>query len=66
MGKKRDIKQVESIAKEFHLTRDQRAEFGDFIEREKADVWCGSLNDKGDFTYTELRKKAQESKELIN
>jgi len=66
MGKKRDIKQVESIAKEFRLTREQRAEFGDFIEQEKAGGWRGSLNDKGDFTYKELHQRAQEFKKLIN
>ncbi len=58
--KKRDIQQIEAIAREFKMNRSIRESFGDFIEQEKVDGYRGSLNEKGDFTYTELRQKAKE------
>jgi hypothetical protein len=62
MGKrhKRDIQQILNIAKQFHMTQETRRGFGDFIEQEKADGRCGSANERGDFTYAELRQKAKE------
>lgn len=42
------------------MSKEVREEFGDFIEQEKAYGCRGSLNDKGDFTYTELKQKAKE------
>ena len=60
MGRKRDIQQIEAIAREFKMYKRLREDFGDFIEQEKADGHRGSLNDKGDFTYAELRQKAKE------
>ena len=37
MGKKRDIRQIEAIAKEFGMDSDERREFGDHIEDCKAE-----------------------------
>jgi hypothetical protein len=31
MGKKRDIRQIEAIAKEFDMDSEERREFGDYI-----------------------------------
>lgn len=63
MGKK-DIQQVEMIAKEFNLTQQERREFGDFLEEEKVNGNGGTQSDRGDFIYGELRQKAREFLEL--
>lgn len=60
MGKKRDIRQIEAIARLFHLDDDQRRDFGDFIEDEKAQGNRGTLNPQGDFTFEELKQKVKE------
>jgi len=65
MGKKNDTKQINDIAKEFHMNPRQRKQFGKFIEEKKADRWHGSLNEKGDFTYAELHQKAKEFLDLF-
>ncbi len=56
MGKKRDIRQIEAIAREFDMDADERREFGDFIEECKRNGAKGTGKD-GDFTYQELRKR---------
>ncbi|MBO1047987.1 MAG: hypothetical protein HEQ10_09600 [Dolichospermum sp. DEX182a] len=35
MGKKDDLKQVDSIAREFRMSAELRKEFGSFLEQEK-------------------------------
>ena len=60
MGKKRDIQQIEAIAKEFEMTQEERRDFGDFLEIEKIKGQGGTKNDRVDFTYEELRQKARE------
>lgn len=64
-GGKGDIKQVDDVAKEFKMTREQRQEFGDWIEAEKASGNGGTANERGDFTYRELRDKAREFMEMF-
>ncbi len=59
MGQKRDIRQIEAIAKEFDMEPDERREFGDYIEECKANGDEGTGKD-GDFTYGELRDKVSE------
>jgi len=59
MGRKRDIRQIEAIAKEFGMEPDERREFGDYVEECKRHGEGGSGNN-GDFTYEELREKAHE------
>jgi hypothetical protein len=59
MGKKRDIRQIEAIAKEFDMDPEERREFGDYIEECKRGGERGSGKD-GDFTYGELREKVPE------
>ncbi len=58
--KKDDIKQIESVSKEFKMTPQQRREFGDFVEEQKAIGRYGTKNERGDFTYQELRELARE------
>ena len=65
MGKKRDIKQVDAIAREFKMGGELRIAFGIFLEEEKKNGYGGTLNRRGDFTYEELRQKAQEFLEGI-
>jgi hypothetical protein len=65
MGRKRDLKQVDAIAKEFHITGELRNAFGIFLEEEKRNGYGGTLNLRGDFTYEELRQKAKEFLEDI-
>jgi hypothetical protein len=59
MGKKRDIRQIDAIGKEFDMDNEERHEFGDYIEDCKRRGERGSGKD-GDFTYGELREKVPE------
>jgi hypothetical protein len=59
VGSKRDIRQIEAIAKEFAMGPHERREFGDYIEDCKRSGERGSGKD-GDFTYGELRDKVAE------
>lgn len=43
-----------------------RDDFGPFLEEEKRNGYGGTLNNRGDFTYPELRQKAKEFLENIN
>ena len=60
MVKKKDIQQVEAVAPEFKMTEEERRDFGDFLEEEKATGNGGTQNERGDFTYQELRQKARD------
>lgn len=60
MGRKSDLRQVDAVATEFRMTAQTRREFGDFLEECKAAGDRGTANDRGDFTYEELRQKARE------
>ena len=66
MGKKDDLKQIDAIAREFRMSPTLRKTFGLFLEEEKRNGYGGTLNDRGDFTYSELRQKAKEFLEDIN
>ncbi len=66
MVKKKDIQQVEAVAREFNMTEEERRDFGDFLEEEKAVGNGGTKNERGDFTYQELRQKAREFLGLNN
>jgi hypothetical protein len=57
--RKRDLRRVDAIAKEFGMPPDERREFGDYPENCKRRGDCGS-EENGDFTYDELREKATE------
>lgn len=59
MGRKRDIRQINHIAKEFDMDPQERREFGDYIEDCKRRGERGSGKD-GDFTYGELRDRVPE------
>ena len=59
MGRKRELKRVDSIAKEFSIDRE---EFGEYLEQCKAHGDRGTENDRGDFTWAEMREKAREFK----
>jgi len=48
------------------MKQETRSEFGDFIEQEKAEGRRGSINEKGDFTYSELRQKAKKFLGLLD
>lgn len=63
-AKKKDIKEVEAIADEFKMSPEARRDFGDFLEDEKATGNGGTKNERGDFTYSELRQKACEFLDL--
>jgi hypothetical protein len=60
LGKKEDIRQVKAVAGEFNMSEEERRDFGDFLEQEKLMGHGGSKNERGDFTYQELRQKARE------
>ena len=59
MARKRDIKQIQAIAREFQMDDKERWEFGDYIEECKRNGVHGS-GQHGDFTFEELRAKARE------
>jgi hypothetical protein len=60
LGNKKDIQQVIAVAREYNMTEEEKRDFGDFLENEKADGNGGTKNDRGDFTYQELKQKARE------
>ncbi len=59
-GKKPDIQQVNAIAQEFGMDGPQRERFGRYVEDMKEVGERGTKNDRGDFTYQELRGLAEE------
>ncbi|MFN5956056.1 MAG: hypothetical protein ACK468_19995 [Dolichospermum sp.] len=48
------------------MSPELRDDFGPFLEEEKRNGYGGTLNNRGDFTYPELRQKAKEFLEDIN
>jgi hypothetical protein len=60
MGRKRDLQQVDQVARRFGL---DRMEFGDYLELCKSQGDRGTANDRGDFTHDELVEKAREFQE---
>lgn len=60
MARKRDLKQVDTVAREFGMDADTRDDFGKYLEDCKAAGDRGTGNARGDFTYDELRAKARE------
>jgi hypothetical protein len=48
------IRDVEALARAFGMDPDQRREFGDYLEKCKRSGDCGTLNDRGDFTWDEM------------
>ncbi|MFO0825821.1 MAG: hypothetical protein U0792_22325 [Gemmataceae bacterium] len=60
MGRKKDLKRVDSVARECGIDRD---EFGAYLEDCKAHGDRGTENDRGDFTWAEMREKGREFKE---
>ncbi|MBE2196760.1 MAG: hypothetical protein IAE83_21495, partial [Anaerolinea sp.] len=59
-GKKPDIQQVNAIAQEFGMDGPQRERFGRYVEDMKEVGERGTKNDRGDFTYQELRGLAED------
>jgi hypothetical protein len=59
-AKKHDIGQIEDAAKRVGMTRDERRDFGKFVEEEKVRGRVGSANERGDFTFKELVRLAKE------
>jgi len=59
MARKPDLKQVDAVARWYGL---DRKEFGDYIGKCKAKGDFGTENDRGDFTWDELREKVEEYK----
>jgi hypothetical protein len=51
VGKKKDIQQVEAVAREFNMNESERRDFGDFLEEEKAAGNGGTKNERSNFTY---------------
>ena len=60
MGRKPDQKQVDAVADEFDMTEEERFGFGDYLEECKARGDRGTKNDRGDFSWIELKSKARE------
>ncbi|MGH7140382.1 MAG: hypothetical protein ACREHD_32000 [Pirellulales bacterium] len=60
MGRKRDIRDVDAIAREFEMGPVQRRQFGDYLEECKRSGDLGTRNDRGDFTWDEMMEKARD------
>lgn len=50
---------MEAVSREFNMTEEERRDFGDFLEAEKLAGNGGTKNERGDFTYQELKQKAR-------
>lgn len=59
MGRKRDIRRIESIARESGMSYEERRESGDYVEDCKREGQRGS-GPRGDYTYPELRQLVAE------
>lgn len=57
MARKRDLQQIDAIARVFGF---DRHEFGDYVEACKAAGIRGTANEDGDFTWQELLELAEE------
>jgi hypothetical protein len=57
LGTKRDIKQIESVAREHGMTPEQRREFGDYVESYKD---SNNLPKGSTLSYSELQRLARE------
>jgi hypothetical protein len=57
LSRKRDLRRVDAVAREFGI---DRYELGAFLEYCKAQGDRGTENDRGDFTWAEMREKARE------
>jgi len=60
MGRKKDLAQVDAIAKKYGLTPEERREFGKYLEDCKAEFEGGSANLNRDFTWQQLEEKVKE------
>ncbi len=59
---KDDIKKVNEVARKHRMSPRERREFGDYIHKLKRSGEYGS-GKKGDFTYEELNKSADDFQE---
>lgn len=66
MARKQDIRDVDSIARQFGMDAETRQEFGDFLEQSKRSGDAGTRNERGDYTWHELEAKAREFLGLSN
>ncbi|NJN75564.1 MAG: hypothetical protein HC796_04225 [Synechococcaceae cyanobacterium RL_1_2] len=60
MPKDRDIQQIDSVMRQYHIQKRLRRRFSEFIHDHKAEGFYGNKNDRGDFTYQELCHLAKE------
>lgn len=59
-GRKSDLREVDEVADEFNMSKQERRDFGSYIEDAKAHGYRGTKNSRGDFTMNELRELAHE------
>lgn len=64
MGRKKDLRRVDAICKEFGLVGDEAFDFRDYLHECKDSGDKGTANVKHDFTMDELREKARAFKGL--
>lgn len=60
VGRKRDLREVDQVASQYGMDLDGRRAFGDYLEDCKRCGDCGTKNDRGDFTWDELERKARD------
>jgi hypothetical protein len=62
MGRKKDLKQLDRVAREEGLPSESRRDFGEYLHRCKKSG-AGGSGPRGDFTESELREMVAEFKE---
>lgn len=61
MGRKKsDLRQIDAMAKAHGMSPEQHQDFCEYIEQCKRVGDRGTMNDRGDFIWDELDRKAEE------
>lgn len=60
MPRKADLRQVDSMCRQHHMTPDQERRFRRLLHELKAAGEFGTANERGDFTWDELDSLASE------
>jgi hypothetical protein len=60
MAQKGDIREIEKMARKYGMDPEARRDFGDYVEDCKRSGDRGTKNDRGDYTWDELDRKARE------
>jgi hypothetical protein len=60
VGRKKDLRRVDAVCKEFGMKGEQEFDYRDYLHECKESGDFGTANEKGDFTMDELRERARD------